>query len=162
MSNKTAKAIREERARIFKDDPESDKQLPHIADEIRARVRNIKRQMFEIGQLLTEAKTFLEHGKFKKWIKDNFDISYPTANNFMNVHLYCLEYPQLVQSIKSCCQRLSPNNLKSCCSRRNSCGYPPTAVKTGRNGMWIYPKMNPSPLWPLPSGWIKMHLYWSV
>jgi len=101
MSYQTAKAIGEERARLFKDDPESDKQLPLIADEIRARIRNIKREMFEIGQLLTEAKARVGHGKFKGWIKANFDFSYQTANNIMRVYRYCLERPQLVQSMQS-------------------------------------------------------------
>jgi hypothetical protein len=102
MSNKTAKEIREERLELYKTDPESNKQLPLIADEIRARVRNIKRQMFEIGQLLTEAKVFMEHGKFKDWIRDQkFDFSYQTANNIMRVYRYCLRRPQLIQSIPS-------------------------------------------------------------
>lgn len=102
MSNKTAKSLREERDRLFKDDPESDKQLPLIVDEIRARVGSTKRQAFEIGRLLTKAKAIVGHGKFKDWIKNQkFDFGYQTANNFMNVYRYCLENPALVQSIKA-------------------------------------------------------------
>ena len=99
--DRTAKDIREERARLFKDDPESDKQLPLIVEEIRARVGKTKRQIFEIGRLLTQAKTIVGHGKFKDWIKGKFDFSYSTANNFMNVYRYCLESPALVHSIRA-------------------------------------------------------------
>jgi Protein of unknown function (DUF3102) len=99
--SRTAKDIREERAHLFKDDPESDKQLPLIVEEIQARVGSAKRQIFEIGRLLTEAKAIVGHGEFKDWIKGKFDFSYSTANNFMNVYRYCLESPALVHSIRA-------------------------------------------------------------
>jgi Tfp pilus assembly pilus retraction ATPase PilT len=92
--------IREKRLALFKDDRDSDKQLPLMADEIRARGGVIKRQIYETGQVLTEAKDLMEHGKFKSWIRDQeFDFSYQTANNFMNVYRTCLGRPDIAQTI---------------------------------------------------------------
>ena len=45
-------------------------------------------------------KVILGHGRFIKWHRANFDFSYPTANNFMNVYKHCIGYPELVQTIK--------------------------------------------------------------
>jgi hypothetical protein len=92
--------IRKQRLELFKDDPRSDKQLPLMAEEIRERGKAIKVQIYETAQVLTEAKDLMEHGKFKSWIRDQeFDFSYQTANNFMNVYRTCLGRPDLVQTI---------------------------------------------------------------
>jgi hypothetical protein len=92
--------IREKRLALFKDDPESDKQLPLMADEIRARGGLIKVQIYETGRVLTEAKALVGHGKFKEWIKgQDFDFGYQTASNFMRVYRVCLGRPDLVQTI---------------------------------------------------------------
>lgn len=93
-------AIRAKRLSLFKDDPENVNQLPLMGDEIRARIGNTKRQAYEIGELLTDAKALVEHGKFKRWIKDQkFDFSYQTANIFMKVYRTCLGRPDWVQTI---------------------------------------------------------------
>lgn len=92
-------AIRRKRMALFKDDPKSDKQLPLIADEIRARGGVIKREMYEKGRALTEAKAMQTHGGFKRWIGQEFDFSYPTANNFMNVYKTCLGRRQVAETI---------------------------------------------------------------
>jgi hypothetical protein len=91
--------IRAKRLALFKDDPKNDKQLPLMADEIRARGGVIKREMYEKGRVLIEAKALVEHGKFKRWIGQEFDFSYQTANNFMNVYKSCLGRRQVVETI---------------------------------------------------------------
>ena len=90
-----------ERAEQFGSTPKDTKQLPLIADEIRARTFNIKREIYKIGELLEKGKRLHEHGKFKPWVKNNFDFSYQTATNLRNVYKYCLGRPELVNSMKS-------------------------------------------------------------
>lgn len=92
-------AIRRNRLSLYENDPKSDKQLPLMADEIRARGGVIKREMYEKGQVLTEAKPLIAHGKFKSWIAQEFDFSYQTANHFMNVYRTCLGRRQVVETI---------------------------------------------------------------
>lgn len=75
--------------------------LNMIATKVNAKIVNIKREMFNIGALLVEAKEYLPHGEFQKWVEENFDFSYATANNFMNVYNACLENPDIVKSIKA-------------------------------------------------------------
>jgi hypothetical protein len=83
----------------FGNEPDNPQQLPLIIDEIRARAGNLKGQMFEIGKLLVEAKKLVRHGKFKKWIREHFEFSYPTANNFMNVYNNCLHLKWIAKSL---------------------------------------------------------------
>jgi hypothetical protein len=59
------KAIRRKRMAFFKLNPKSDKQLPLLADEIRARGGVIIREMYEKGQVLTEAKAMKGQGNSK-------------------------------------------------------------------------------------------------
>jgi hypothetical protein len=79
----------------------TEKRIKYIVEEIKYRVKICKKEMFEIGGLLTEAKQIVGHGKFKQFIEDNFDFSYETANNFMNVYKTCLASPQIVTSLKA-------------------------------------------------------------
>lgn len=74
--------------------------LGEIIRQVNEKISNIKLKTFEIGCMLTAAKKIVEHGEFQKWIEDNFDFSYPTANNFMNVYRYCLGRPDLVVKMK--------------------------------------------------------------
>ena len=90
MSYLNPEEIRKERKQYF-NDPKDKNQLPLIVNEINARVLRGKREIYEIGRLLTKAKSLVGHGKFKKWVKDNVkEFGYQTANNFMNVYRYCL------------------------------------------------------------------------
>jgi hypothetical protein len=79
----------------------AEERMGQIIKEIKYRVKICKKEIFEIGALLTEAKQIVGHGKFKPWIEDNFDFSYETANNFMNVYKTCLANPNLVTSLKA-------------------------------------------------------------
>jgi len=74
--------------------------LSILADEINVRIKITKREIFTIGELLYEAKKILQGG-FKQWIADNFDFSYDTAHNFMNVYECCLGHKNLVEKVKS-------------------------------------------------------------
>src|SRR4030042_185321 len=75
--------------------------LGRIVKEVKHRVLICKKEIFNIGELLVEAKKIVGHGNFKKWIADTFDFSYETANNFMNVYNACLANPSLVGTIKA-------------------------------------------------------------
>ena len=75
--------------------------LPDIVEEIYYRVRITKKEIFNIGELLVEAKQIVGHGNFKKWIADYFDFSYETAKNFMNVYAACLAEPDVVTTMKA-------------------------------------------------------------
>jgi hypothetical protein len=54
-------------------------------ESILARIKRTAEDVIAIGQDLLAVKEELEHGQFQDWLKAEFDMSYPTANNFMNV-----------------------------------------------------------------------------
>lgn len=68
--------------------------LDHLVEEIKVRIKITKQEIFKIGELLVMAKKICqeEGSEFQDWIKDNFDFSYETAHNFMNVFEQCLGY----------------------------------------------------------------------
>ncbi len=76
---------------------EPDRALVHLANEIHVRVKITQKEIFKIGGLLTQAKKICQQQKqnFKKWIDKNFDFSYETANNFMNVYRFCFAHKEL-------------------------------------------------------------------
>jgi hypothetical protein len=75
--------------------------LGRIVANIKQRTVIIKKEIFHIGELLTEAKQIVGHGNFKQWVADTFDFSYETANNCMNVYKACLGHPEIVTTIKA-------------------------------------------------------------
>ncbi|MGO9138739.1 MAG: DUF3102 domain-containing protein [Syntrophales bacterium] len=75
-------------------------ELLQIINEIRRIIINIKTEKYKIGELLVRGKKIVGHGKFKDWVKDNFEFSYATAKNFMNVYKHCSGRPELVRTIK--------------------------------------------------------------
>jgi len=80
---------------------EDKSELSKIAMEIRSITGNVKTETYRLGELLVKAKEVVGHGKFKKWVKGNFEFSYQTAQNFMNVYRHCLGRPGLVKTIKA-------------------------------------------------------------
>lgn len=86
---------------IVKTEKDKKDYLFRIATEVRSKIHNIKREMFSIGALLCEAKEYLQHGEFTKWVEDNFDFSYATAFNFMNVYKACLDNPEIINTVKA-------------------------------------------------------------
>ncbi len=56
------------------------------AERIRLRMKRTAEDIVEIGRELTEAKAELGHGNFDNWIKQEFEMSKPTALRFMRVY----------------------------------------------------------------------------
>lgn len=76
---------------------EPEKQLKLIIEEIQIRIKITKQEIFIIGELLCMAKRVCLQATigFQDWIKDNFDFSYETAKNFMNVHKQCMGFREM-------------------------------------------------------------------
>lgn len=55
------------------------------AEAIKMRMKRTAEDIIAIGQDLLEVKQALRHGQFKGWVKAEFDMSYDTAINFMQV-----------------------------------------------------------------------------
>ena len=97
------RALKLEQDRVFElASMEPRDQLERIKEEVEVRVKITKNEIFKIGELLTMAKRICqqEDQGFKEWITDNFDFSYETANNFMNVFKNCLGMRDVAMRIK--------------------------------------------------------------
>lgn len=72
-----------------------------IVTDIETRLVNIKRDFFEIGKLLSEAKKILPHGTFQSWIKERFgkELPYSTAALYMKIYETFKDCPKGVQYI---------------------------------------------------------------
>lgn len=89
-------------------------QLQSIAEQIRVRTKISQREIFKIGGLLCRAKQICIKDQigFKDWIDKTFDFCYKMANNFMNVHKYCLIYQNAaVQIPRSILYKISAPNF---------------------------------------------------
>lgn len=77
-------------------------QLEQIAKEIHVRVKITQTEIFKIGELLYLAKAICQREKLRlqKWIKENCDFSYETANNFMHVYKCCIGVREIALTIK--------------------------------------------------------------
>ncbi|PWN05644.1 DUF3102 domain-containing protein [Rhodohalobacter mucosus] len=62
--------------------------ISKIERDIQNGIINLKKDFFEIGKLLDEAKRILPHGSFMSWIKTTFadDLPYTTAYFYMRVY----------------------------------------------------------------------------
>lgn len=76
--------------------------LDLLADEIKCRVKITQSEIFKIGEILVLAKKICQQNNlgFKDWIKDTFDFSYETANNFMNVYTHCFGFRHIALKMK--------------------------------------------------------------
>ena len=72
--------------------------LQLLVEEINVRHLIMRREVFTIGELLYEARDILK-GKFQKWIQENFDFSYDTANNIIHVYQCCGAHKDLVKNL---------------------------------------------------------------
>jgi hypothetical protein len=74
-----------------------------IQTEIQARLINIKKDIYCIGELLYEAKQTLAHGMFIPWIEQTFDkeLPYSTAYFYMRVYEVFKGTPSTIQYIPS-------------------------------------------------------------
>lgn len=85
--------------------------LQSVRKEINCRIAASKHQVFEVGKLIYDAKTFVSEwgrnksetgqirarGYFSKWLSDNFPLSRSTALNCVRVYKACLGYEETVQ-----------------------------------------------------------------
>ena len=77
--------------------------LTSILEEIEARCRAWKHQVYELGGLLCAAKRILPHGDFKPWVRDHFPLGYRTGINCMRVFAACMNCPEMVDYIPRSC-----------------------------------------------------------
>lgn len=75
--------------------------LQSIEKQIRKRILAGKKNIYELGKFLCEAKRWVAYGEFENWIQEKFghDFSYPSANNYMNVYQYFKSRPDIVEKI---------------------------------------------------------------
>ncbi len=87
-----------EEERVFFSDNIS---LEALIEEVKLRIKITQNEIFQIGELLCIAKKkcSVEKISFQQLINDNFDFSYETANNFMNVYKNCFGIKGLVYKI---------------------------------------------------------------
>jgi Protein of unknown function (DUF3102) len=67
-------------------DPERCTLIQHKTKEIQKRVRRAKQDIIDIGRLLVEVRSVLEHGQFETWLLQEIAWSPRTAYNFIYVH----------------------------------------------------------------------------
>ena len=77
--------------------------LDAIKREILIRLKITKNEIFKIGECLIMAKSISQKKGigFQNWIRDNFDFSYETAKNFMNVYKNCMGYHEIAVRLPS-------------------------------------------------------------
>ena len=81
-------------------DKEFDDYIGSVANEILLRLDTIKRNIFEIGRLLYDAKDLIDHGDFENWVGDTLQMGIRTAENYINVYKHCMCTPELVNFFK--------------------------------------------------------------
>jgi hypothetical protein len=74
--------------------------LDSVKEEIHIRSGATAYQCFEIGGLLVDVKDLLPHGRFERWIDENFQFSRRTALNYCRVYRVCLGQQELVEFFK--------------------------------------------------------------
>lgn len=57
--------------------------IEELTTEIQSYLGKIGQNIIEVGKRLIRAKSLLTHGEWQNWLKDNFNLSKSTANNFM-------------------------------------------------------------------------------
>ena len=78
-----------------------DPRMLRIEKQIRQRILAGKRNVWELGKFLCEAKKWLDHGDFQAWIKEKFgnDLSYPSCNNYMKIYQRFENQRELVEKL---------------------------------------------------------------
>ncbi|MDR0220009.1 MAG: DUF3102 domain-containing protein [Lachnospiraceae bacterium] len=60
--------------------------LESLKQQILSHKENTETSIYEIGRLLTVAKSMLAHGEFLPWLKRNIDIKPRTAQSYMQIY----------------------------------------------------------------------------
>ena len=78
---------------------ENKNKLSKITIEVEERLINIKRDLFQIGKLMSKAKSILPHGTFQEWIEKTFgkELPYSTAQAYMKIYETFQKSPKTVQ-----------------------------------------------------------------
>ena len=71
---------------------DDDEKLNDIANNIKKHEIAVAVSFIEIGKLLNEAKSRVDHGNWIYWLKTNTNISYETATRFMSL---AKEFPKM-------------------------------------------------------------------
>ncbi len=61
-------------------------EIRNLYNETKAQVARSIETVIKIGELLTDAKSSLDHGEFKGWVEENFEFSFASANKWMKVY----------------------------------------------------------------------------
>ncbi|MFC1818431.1 DUF3102 domain-containing protein [Thermodesulfobacteriota bacterium] len=118
---KNAVAERDNRHKEFNrsklNDRDFDRYIDSIVKEISLRLGAIKRNIFEIGRLLNDAKSLIDYDDFKQWVKDELKMSARTAENYIKVYEHCMYTPELVNYFKpsilyKVCSKSFPQDLR--------------------------------------------------
>jgi len=69
-------------------EPEKKQKIYSIIREIDEKLTSIKRNIYEIGKLLYQAKIIIPHGQFQTWIENSFqkELPYSTAYAYMKIY----------------------------------------------------------------------------
>ena len=88
------------------------RKLLEIYTQIESRLINIKKDSFQIGKLLWEAKKVLPHGMFAPWIKKTFkdELPYTTAAMYMRIYRKFKDYERAVPFIPAKYMLMMINN----------------------------------------------------
>ena len=62
--------------------------LDRIAAKLRTALHRETTNIVEIGNLLIESRKHLKHGRWQKWLAENFDLGYHTARNYESAAEY--------------------------------------------------------------------------
>ncbi|MEX2410302.1 MAG: DUF3102 domain-containing protein [Candidatus Paceibacterota bacterium] len=99
---KRTKFSRNKSHSYYEDLGQSEKfQITRIEHNIQSCIINIKKDSFEIGKLLHQAKSILPHGSFEQWIKKTFgdDLPYSTAYLYMRIYETFKHRAGIIQNI---------------------------------------------------------------
>jgi hypothetical protein len=69
----------------------ADTPLDRLTARLRAALRSETKNIIEIGKLLKESRTHLEHGEWQRWLAKNFDLSQRTALRYTNACDYAVK-----------------------------------------------------------------------
>ncbi|MEZ0375507.1 MAG: DUF3102 domain-containing protein, partial [Candidatus Sericytochromatia bacterium] len=65
--------------------PDTGEDLDTITRKLHEKLAETAQNLVESGNLLLQAKEIIGHGNFKPWLRENFRMSFKTANRFMSV-----------------------------------------------------------------------------
>jgi Protein of unknown function (DUF3102) len=98
----TVEVVGENEREVYeKVSPHNKRRLSRITEQVRNKLKSFRRSFYEIGKLLSDAKGWVGHGNFQRWIKETFDdeLPYSTANMYMAIFDKFENRPDLVEGM---------------------------------------------------------------